>query len=201
MNRLQITTRSLWQASPSYPSVWKCCRLERFAAPIYIQRLIYRVIRKSLCTWLLYCNHQVHRDFLITLYFYKQANDRLDNCKQLLWKYFVLRCRVRCLGSRFCFWGQRIHISVHARAFHNLNCINYQNILFIYYYDPLPSTHFRCRRLLLHLITINGEHKHTIVLLWTKDRPVTETSTCTTHNIHKKLNIHAPGGIRTLQCQ
>jgi hypothetical protein len=28
---------------------------------------IYRVIKKSLCTWWLYCN-QVHRDFLITLY-------------------------------------------------------------------------------------------------------------------------------------
>jgi len=26
------------------------------------------VIKKSLCTWQLHCNHQVHRDFLITLY-------------------------------------------------------------------------------------------------------------------------------------
>jgi len=30
---------------------------------------IYRVIKKSLSTWLLYFNHQLHRDFLITLYF------------------------------------------------------------------------------------------------------------------------------------
>jgi len=29
---------------------------------------LYRVIKKSLCTLRLYCNHQVHRDFLITLY-------------------------------------------------------------------------------------------------------------------------------------
>jgi len=29
---------------------------------------IYRVIKKSLCTWRLHYNHQVHRDFLITLY-------------------------------------------------------------------------------------------------------------------------------------
>jgi len=29
----------------------------------------YRVIKKSLCTLLLYCNHQVHRDFLIALYY------------------------------------------------------------------------------------------------------------------------------------
>lgn len=28
-----------------------------------------RVIKRSLCTWLLYCNHQVHRDPLITLYY------------------------------------------------------------------------------------------------------------------------------------
>jgi len=29
------------------------------------------VIKKSLCTWFLYCNHQVHRDFSITLYIHK----------------------------------------------------------------------------------------------------------------------------------
>ena len=29
---------------------------------------IYSVIKKSLCTWRLYCNHQVHRHFLIVLY-------------------------------------------------------------------------------------------------------------------------------------
>ena len=29
----------------------------------------YRVIKKSLCAWWLQYNHQVHRDFLITLYF------------------------------------------------------------------------------------------------------------------------------------
>jgi len=25
--------------------------------------IIYRVIKKSMCTWRLYCNHQVHRGF------------------------------------------------------------------------------------------------------------------------------------------
>jgi len=29
---------------------------------------LYRVMKKSLCTWRLYCKHQVHREFLITLY-------------------------------------------------------------------------------------------------------------------------------------
>jgi len=29
----------------------------------------YRVIKKSLCTWRLQYNHQVHRHFLITMYF------------------------------------------------------------------------------------------------------------------------------------
>ena len=31
-------------------------------------RILYRVIKKSLCTWLLQCKSQVHEDFLITLY-------------------------------------------------------------------------------------------------------------------------------------
>ena len=32
------------------------------------QQNCHRVNKKSLCTWRLYCNHQAHRDFLITLY-------------------------------------------------------------------------------------------------------------------------------------
>jgi len=35
---------------------------------VYQHMHIYRVIKKSLCTWPLQYNHQVHRDFLITLY-------------------------------------------------------------------------------------------------------------------------------------
>ena len=35
---------------------------------------IYRVIKKSLCTWHMYCNHQVHRDFLITRYYSTEHN-------------------------------------------------------------------------------------------------------------------------------
>jgi len=31
-------------------------------------------------------------------------------------------------------------------------------------------------------------HKHPVGLLWTRDRPVTETSTCTIHNIHRRQN-------------
>jgi len=37
---------------------------------ICIYLFIYRVIKRSLCTWWLYCNRQVHRDFLITLCFW-----------------------------------------------------------------------------------------------------------------------------------
>jgi hypothetical protein len=41
-----------------------------FFTPVsIIPSILYRVIKKSLYTWRLYCNHQVHRDFLITLYF------------------------------------------------------------------------------------------------------------------------------------
>jgi hypothetical protein len=41
----------------------------------------------------------------------------------------------------------------------------------------------------LHFITINDTHTHTHILgrtSWTRDQPVAETSTCTTHNIHKR---------------
>ena len=30
----------------------------------------YRVIKRSLCTWFLYCNHQVRTDFLMSMYIY-----------------------------------------------------------------------------------------------------------------------------------
>ena len=34
------------------------------------------MIKKSLCTWRLYCNHQVHRDLLITLYNHSQRTGK-----------------------------------------------------------------------------------------------------------------------------
>jgi len=34
----------------------------------FMKHLLYRVIKKSLCTWWLQYSRQVHRDFLITLY-------------------------------------------------------------------------------------------------------------------------------------
>jgi len=44
----------------------------------------YRVIKKSLCTCFLYCNHQVYRDFLITLYFDEQPCTVKQQCSYLL---------------------------------------------------------------------------------------------------------------------
>jgi hypothetical protein len=45
--------------------------------------------------------------------------------------------------------------------------------------------------------------RHTVELLWTSDRPVSETSTCTgQHNIEtQETNIHALSGIRTKRPQ
>ena len=51
---------------------------------------------------------------------------------------------------------------------------------------PPPPTHCKCRGLLLYLIT----------LVWKRNRPVAEASTCTAHNKHK-TNIHATGVIWT----
>ena len=54
--------------------------------------------------------------------------------------------------------------------------------LFISYSDLFLPTHCRCRRLLLHLITLKKHthtptHEHSVVLLWTRDRPFAEIST------------------------
>ena len=37
-------------------------------------------------------------------------------------------------------------------------------------------------------------HSHTVGLLWTRDRRDAEMSICTTHNTHKKTDIHTPPG-------
>jgi len=57
------------------------------------------------------------------------------------------------------------------------------------YSDLFLPTHFRCRGLLLHLVT----HKtHLVGLPWTRDQHITETSTCTTHNTHKRKTFMSP---------
>jgi len=45
----------------------------RTQPPTPLCLFLYRVIKTSLCTWWLYCNRQVHRDFLIILSMYKFA--------------------------------------------------------------------------------------------------------------------------------
>jgi hypothetical protein len=47
----------------------------------HCMEILYRVIKKSLCTWWLYCNCQVYRDFLITLYnkFHPKWMKNIDN--------------------------------------------------------------------------------------------------------------------------
>jgi hypothetical protein len=53
--------------------------------------------------------------------------------------------------------------------------------------DLFLPTHCRCRGSLLHLITFNDTHS--VGLLWTRDRPVAETST-SQHTIFTR-SIHA----------
>jgi len=77
-----------------------------------------------------------------------------------------------------------------------------------------PLLPLKCRRgqLLLHLITFNDTHTrarahthththahpntHPVQFLWTRDPPVTETSTRVTQHL-QQTDIHASGGIRT----
>ena len=58
---------SLW--SCLYVYVLHCwCRHTGRQSYITLPSELYRVIKKALCAWRLQYNHQVHRDFLITLY-------------------------------------------------------------------------------------------------------------------------------------
>jgi hypothetical protein len=38
---------------------------------------------------------------------------------------------------------------------------------------------------------------HSVGLLWTSDRPVAETSTCTSHNTHRRQTFLPPAGLET----
>jgi hypothetical protein len=58
--------------------------------------------------------------------------------------------------------------------------------------SPLLLNHCRCRGLLLHLITLNDTHKHSVGLLWMSDQPVAETSTW--QHTTLTTDIHAPAG-------
>jgi hypothetical protein len=53
---------------------------------------------------------------------------------------------------------------------------------------PLLPAHYKCCCLLFPFLTLSDIHIHThsVILLWTRDRPDTETSTCRTHNTHKR---------------
>jgi hypothetical protein len=48
---------------------------------------MYRVIKKSLCTWRLYCNHLVHWDFFITLYYVYLFN--LLICSEIFYSFLI----------------------------------------------------------------------------------------------------------------
>jgi hypothetical protein len=74
---------------------------------------------------------------------------------------------------------------------------------FLIYFSLIPSTyppiHCRCRGLLLHLITHKDKHALDRTLgrtPWTRDRPVAEASTYTTHNIHKRQTSMLPAGLK-----
>jgi hypothetical protein len=55
--------------------------------------------------------------------------------------------------------------------------------------------------LIVEVSRSNSDTPHSVGLLRTNDRPIAETSTCTTQNAHKETDSHAPGGIRTRKLQ
>ena len=55
---------------------------------------------------------------------------------------------------------------------------HFQFLYLLSYSDLFPPIHCRCRGLFFYLITLGNKHTHThLVWLWTKERPVAETST------------------------
>jgi hypothetical protein len=56
--------------------------------------------------------------------------------------------------------------------------------------DLCLPTHCTCRGLLLPLITLSDTLSHSVWLLWTRDRPVTEP----THHNHKRQKLVPPAG-------
>ena len=61
--------------------------------------------------------------------------------------------------------------------------------IYFFFVSPLLPIHFRCRGLLLHLITLSDKLDRTP---WTRVRPVAEASTCKIHNIHKRQTSMPP---------
>jgi hypothetical protein len=79
---------------------------------------------------------------------------------------------------------------LHERA----SMLRYTYIACLVLVWPLLPTRCRCRGLLLHLITLNDTHTHSIGHPWTWGRPVTEISTYTPHNNHKRQTSMPPAG-------
>ena len=82
--------------------------------------------KKALCTWWLYCNRQVHRDFVITLYIKKREN--FESLTFFLTKIFL---KLLCL----IFITQSVHYKtvsttyvVDRKILHSLVCILQSNI-------------------------------------------------------------------------
>ena len=61
----------------------------------------------------------------------------------------------------------------------------------------LYTSYCRCSALLVYMITLNDKETHTQThsrTLWTRDRPVAKTFTCSNHSIHKTQTTMPPAG-------
>jgi len=80
--------------------------------------------------------------------------------------------------------------SPHLYMFYYIICINRCLVW------PLVHNHCRCRRLLLHLITFNDTRgwANAVISPWTRDRPVTQTSTWQHTILKSDRHLCPPGG-------
>ena len=81
-------------------------------------------------------------------------------------------------------------------------CIAFQ---YFFSFLPPPLSFLTYLFYLLFIVGVEGyscawlhsvahTHTHSVGLLWTRDRPDAETSTCTTHEIHKGQTLKPPAG-------
>jgi hypothetical protein len=82
-------------------------------------------------------------------------------------------------------WQQRYNVGIFTKS----QCVFCEvgSKLFIFFVVQQPLVDHG-------LLIIEASHSHLVELLWTTDQPVTEKSTLTTHNTHKRQTSIPPAG-------
>ena len=77
--------------------------LAQYVLSSSFSRLIIRVIKKSVCTWWLQYRSQAHREFLITLYYWRNSTHFLTPC---FFHYLTFSCHIKTFHELLNVWCQ-----------------------------------------------------------------------------------------------